>query len=300
MTRPRALRSLSLLAPLLALACLVGWSQLSAQDDELSWFRADRDEVALYHSSGQIRADDLADDAQGAYDLVSNLIETEISGDIVVIVWPEGADPSDPTQLPPDLDEDARLVHVVRNSGGDVRSGVTNELLNEATGQYAAELPFWFRSAMGFWSQGPLPGFYLRRAGSVAVLDHEEYYTLEQLETFPTTWQFQAKYFGQAGGMLSWMIQDWGPEALVALLAGVRQGLPFYDSLEATYEIPQERFIDEFTKNAERALGLLWPYIEEQSPPFYERLTVFTIFLVIAAVPLAILLFFIGKRMFYD
>lgn len=281
----------------------ISWSFVQAQDappDGLTWSAAQRDQITLWHSGGQLRADDLADQAQGAYDLVSDLIDTTISQPLGIIVWPEGADPSDPAWRPTEIEGDALVLDVFRNAGGDVRNAVTNALLSEATGQYAAELPFWYRAAMGFWAQGPLPGFYLRRAGSVVILDHERYYTFEQLETFPSTWQFQAKYFGQAGGMLSWMIQDWGPESLIDLHAQVKAGLPFYDALELVYEIPQEQFVDEFSGNAERSLLLTWPYIEKQTPPLWERLPVFLIFVIVAAIPLAILLFFIGKRMFYD
>lgn len=132
------------------------------------------------------------------------------------------------------------------------------------------------------------------------IFDHEEYYTLEQLETVPVTWQFQAKYFGQAGGMLSWMIQDWGSDALAELFRLTASGVPFYDALEQVYEIPSEKFISEFNKNAERALLLNWPYIEPQTPPIWDRLNINYIIIVAAAIPMLILSFFIGKRLFYD
>ena len=271
-----------------------------SQSDDLEWFSAERDNLTLWHTQGQLRADDLADHGQGAYGLVSELIETEIDASLTVIVWPVGADPSDPTQLPEGIGPDSPALQVMRNASGDVRNAVTSAVINTATGQYAAEVPLWMRSAMGFWSAGPLPGFFLRRAGSVVLFDHEEYYSLEQLEVIPSTWQFQAKYFGQAGGMLAWFIQDWGTEALAQLFRAVGQGVPFYDAIEQVYGIPEDELISEFTKNAERALLLNWPYIEPQQRPFYERLNLNHVIPIAAAIPVAILLFFIGKRLFYD
>jgi len=273
---------------------------LQAQAVEVEWTSAERDNVILWHYQGELRAEDLADHGQGAYDLVSDLIEATFSEPLTIIVWPEGSDPTDPSQFPEGIEQDAFLQHVTRNSSADVRNAVTNSLVTTAAGRYAGDVPFWLRAALGFWSQGPLPGFYLRRAGAVVIFDHEEYYSVEQLETVPVTWQFQAKYFGQAGGMLSWMIQDWGTEALAELFRLTASGVAFYDAFEQVYDIPEEQLIPEFTKNAERALLLNWPYIEPQSPPFWDRLNINIVLLVAAAIPLAILFFFIGKRLFYD
>ena len=273
---------------------------LVAQTDDIEWFSAERENLTLWHTQGQLRADELADRGQGAHDLVSDLIDTSIPVPLTVIVWPPGADPADSEQLPTGISPEVPALHVMRNASGDVRNAVTNALISAATGQYAAEVPIWMRAALGFWSQGPLPGFFLRRAGSVVILDYEEYFSIEQLEVVPATWQFQAKYFGQAGGMLAWFIQDWGPDALAELFRTVGEGVPFYDAIEQVYGIPEDRLISEFTKNAERALLLTWPYIEQQQKPFYERLNLNHVIAVAAAIPVAILLFFIGKRLFYD
>ena len=283
-----------------ASALLIGLGFGQAQAQELEWSFAERDEIALWHSQGQLRADDLADHAQGAYDLVSDLIDVDVEAPLAIIVWPQGADPSDTSQLPSGIDDNAEIRHVFRNSSGSVRSEVTGALIDAASGEYAADVPFWMRSALGFWSAGPLPGFYLRRAGSVVLFDHEQFYSIEQLEIVPATWQFQAKYFGQVGGMLAWFIQDWGPETLAALFETVGSGVPFYEAIEQVYGIPEEKLISEFSKNAERALLLNWPYIEPQQKPFYERLNLNHVILVAAAIPLAVLMFFIGKRLFYD
>ena len=297
MTLTRLLALLAVCA--LAIApSLVGFG--SAQAQELEWSFAERDELTLWHSQGQLRADDLADHAQGAYDLVSDLIDIDVAAPLAIIVWPQGADPSDGSLFPEGIDDNAEVRHVFRNSSGSVRSEVTGALIDAATAEHAAQVPFWMRSALGFWSAGPLPGFYLRRAGSVVLFDHEEYYSVEQLETVPSTWQFQAKYFGQAGGMLAWFIQDWGPESLAELFQTVGDGVPFYEAIEQVFGIPEDRLIAEFTKNAERALLLNWPYIESQQQPFYERLNLNYVILVAAGIPLAILFFFIGKRLFYD
>ena len=295
---PALLRALALVTALLA-AILIPFA-LQAQADDLQWFSAERDELTLWHSQGQLRADDLADHAQGAYDLVSDLIDVDVEAPLAVIVWPQGADPSDASLFPAGIDDNAQVRHVLRNSSGSVRSEVTGALIDAAAGEHAAEVPIWMRSALGFWSAGPLPGFYLRRAGSVALFDHEAFYSIEQLEVVPATWQFQAKYFGQAGGMLAWFIQDWGPEALAELFQTVGTGVPFYDAIEEVYGIPEGKLISEFSKNAERALLLNWPYIEPQQKPFYERLNLNHVILVAAAIPLGILFFFIGKRLFYD
>ena len=283
-----------------ASALLIGLGFGQTQAQELEWSFAERDEIALWHSQGQLRADDLADHAQGAYDLVSDLIDLDVEAPLAIIVWPQGADPSDTSLFPSGIDDNAEIRHVFRNSSGSVRSEVTGALIDAASGEYAADVPFWMRSALGFWSAGPLPGFYLRRAGSVVLFDHEQFYSIEQLEVVPATWQFQAKYFGQVGGMLAWFIQDWGPETLAALFDTVGSGVPFYEAIEQVYGIPEEKLISEFSKNAERALLLNWPYIEPQQKPFYERLNLNHVILVAAAIPLAVLMFFIGKRLFYD
>ena len=287
---------------LLALVTSLGMvvSVGTSQAQELEWSFAERDELTLWHSQGQLRADDLADHAQGAYDLVSDLIDVDVSAPLAIIVWPQGGDPSDTASFPPGIEDHADVRHVLRNSSGDVRSTVTNALIDAATGAHAGQVPIWMRAALGFWSAGPLPGFYLRRAGSVVLFDHEEFYSIEQLEIVPTTWQFQAKYFGQAGGMLAWFIQDWGAEDLAELFRRVGDGVPFYDAIEQVYGFPEDKLISEFTKNAERALLLNWPYIEPQQKPFYERLNLNQVIAIAAAIPLAILLFFIGKRLFYD
>ncbi len=261
---------------------------------------SERSDLTLWHTQGEIRADDLADHGQGAYDLVSDLLDASVDQRLALIVWPQGSDPSDATAYPSGIEEDWIVLHVTRNASGSVRSTVTNALIDAAAAPHGDQVPLWLRSALGFWSQGPLPGFYLRRAGSVVLFDHEDYYSFEQLESIPSTWQFQAKYFGQAGGMLAWMIQDWGPESLAELFRVTSDGVPFYDALEQVYDIPQERFIDEFTDNAERALLLLWPYIEAQDRPFYETLNLNHVVMIAAAIPVLILLFFIGKRLFYD
>lgn len=292
---------LAALALLSAILCgILIPNALSAQTDDLEWFSAERDELTLWHTQGQLRADDLADHAQGAYDLVSELIDVDVEAPLAIIVWPTGSDPTDAALFPTGVDEHAEVWHVMRNSSGDVRSTVTNALIDAATGPHAAQVPLWMRSAMGLWSAGPLPGFFLRRAGSVVLFDHEEYYSIERLEVIPTSWQFQAKYFGQAGGMLAWFIQDWGPETLAELFQTVGEGVPFYDAIEQLYGIPEEQLIAEFTKNAERALLLDWPFIEPQQQPFYERLNLNHVIAIAAAIPVAILLFFIGKRLFYD
>ena len=249
----RAVAVLSLLAAVLG-AAVVPSTSARAQP-AADWYAAERGRITVWHSLNQERADDFADHASGAYDLVSDLIDVELSQDLIVIVWPSGADPSDDAQRPP-IDDDAAADAVVsdlfRDTSGDVRSAVTDALINEAAGAHAADVPIWFRFALGFWSRGPLPGFYLTRAGSVILFDHEEFYSIEQLETVPSTWQFQAKYFGQAGGMLAWWIQDWGADALAELLQTVAEGAPFYDAVELIYGIPEDRLIDEFTRNAER------------------------------------------------
>ncbi|MDE2746421.1 MAG: hypothetical protein OXI41_10635 [Chloroflexota bacterium] len=294
------LASILALTALFALALLLTVDSARTQAQQLEWALAEREELSLWHSQGQLRADDLADHAQGAYDLVSDLIDVDVDRPLAVVVWPPGADPPDPAALPPGIGEHADIRHVLRNSSGDVRNAVTNALIDAATGQYAAEVPIWMRSAMGLWSAGPMPGFFLRRAGSVTIFDHEEYYSVEQLEVVPTTWQFQAKYFGQAGGMLAWFIQDWGPDALAELFQTVASGVPFYDAIEQVYGIPEEKLIAEFTENAERALLLNWPYIESQNPPFYENLNINQVLIIAVTIPGVIFLFFIGKRLFYD
>lgn len=289
------------LALLSAVLCVILIpNALSAQTDDLEWFSAERDELTLWHTQGQLRADDLADHAQGAYDLVSELIDVDVEAPLAIIVWPAGSDPTDAALFPTEVEEHAEVRHVMRNSSGDVRATVTNALIDAATGAHAAQVPLWMRSAMGLWSAGPLPGFFLRRAGSVVLFDHEEFYSIERLEVIPTSWQFQAKYFGQAGGMLAWFIQDWGPETLAELFQTVGEGVPFYDAIEQLYGIPEEQLISEFTKNAERALLLDWPFIEPQQQPFYERLNLNHVIAIAAAIPVAILLFFISKRLFYD
>ena len=282
------------------LVAILTSAALHAQTDGLEWVSAERDDLTLWHSQGQLRADDLADHGQGAYDLVSELIDASVESSLTIIVWPAGADPSDANQLPEGLGLEPPPLHIMRNASGDVRSAVTSAVIDAATGQYATQVPLWMRSAMGFWSAGPLPGYFLRRAGSVVLFDHEEYYSIEQLEVIPSTWQFQAKYFGQAGGMLAWFIQDWGPEPLAELFRTVGAGTPFYDAIEQVYGIPEDQLVSEFTKNAERALLLNWPYIEPQQKPFYENLNLNIIIAIAAAIPVAILLFFIGKRLFYD
>ncbi len=304
MTHARFAALAVLLVGLLAVA--VGAALLRsapAAAQALEWSAAERDHLTLWHSQGLARADDLADHGQGAYDLVSDLIDAELSRPLTLIVWPPGADPSDVSRYPPGVAANAEqhdVRHVMRNTSGDVRGSVTNALIDAVTGAHAGQVPFWMRAALSFWSQGPLPGFYLQRAGSVVIFDHERFYSIAELEVVPSTWQFQAKYFGQVGGMLAWFIQDWGPEALAELFQTVGAGVPFYDAIEQVYGIPQDQLIDQFTKNAERALLLLWPYIEPQSPPFYERLNLNHVIMVVAAVPVVILIFFVGKRMFYD
>ena len=290
---------------LLVLLAAAAWvvisgDQVRSQESSPEWTFAERDNLTLWHAQGQERADLLAGHGQGAYDLVSDLIDVTLDDPLTIIVWPIGADPTDPMQAPEGIAEGATPVHIMRGASGEIRNAVTNALINAATGQHAGEVTIWFRAALGFWSAGPLPGFYLRRAGSVVIFDHEEYYSIEQLEIVPTTWQFQAKYFGQAGGMLAWMIQDWGPDSLAELLRLIGSGLSFYDAFEEVYGIPEERLIDEFTKNAERSLLLDWPYIEQQTPPFYDRLNINYIIIVASSIPGVILLFFVGKRMFYD
>ena len=298
MTRLRLI-ALTVLLALATMTALLTPSAV-AQTDEVVWVMAEREHLTVWHTQGQVRADDLADAGQGAYDLVSDLIDASVSQHIAIIVWPQGADPSDESAYPEDVDGVSLVLHVTRNASGSVRNAVTNALISAAAAPYGDQVPLWMRWAMGFWSQGPLPGFYLRRAGSVVLFDHEEYYSFEQLETIPSTWQFQAKYFGQAGGMLAWMIQDWGPETLAELFRVTGQGVPFYEALEQVYGIPREQFIDEFTDNAERALLLLWPYIEPQDQPFYETLNLNYVVMVAAGIPVLLLFFFIGKRMFYD
>ncbi|MCY3570486.1 MAG: hypothetical protein OXH19_04000 [Chloroflexi bacterium] len=291
------------MAVVLLLAILVAGlmsADLYAQTTSPEWLAAERGDITLWHTQGQEPADDLADHAQGAYDLVSELIDTEIPASLTIIVWPPGADPADTEQLPDGVTAEIPPVNVLSNTSGDVRNAVTNALINAATGQYAAEVPVWMRAALGLWSQGPLPGFFLRRAGSVLYLDYEEFYTTEQLEVVPTTWQFQARYFGQAGGMLAWLLQDWGPDALADLFRAVGEGVPFYDAVEEIYGIPEDELISTFTDNAERALLLNWPYIESQDKPFYDQLNLNHVIMIAAAIPVALLLFFVGKRMFYD
>lgn len=299
MTQFRLLAILAVSA-VAAVAFLVVSGIVHAQPPQLEWFVAERDELTLWHSQGQLRADDLADHAQGAYDLVSDLIDVDVAAPLAIIVWPAGSDPSDAALVPSDIADHAEVRHVMRNASGDVRSTVTNALIDSATGMHAGQVPFWMRAALGFWSAGPLPGFFLRRAGSVVLFDHEEYYSIEQLEVVPSTWAFQAKYFGQAGGMLAWFIQDWGTEALADLFQMVGQGVPFYDAIEQIYGIPEDKLISEFTKNAERALLLNWPYIEPQQQPFYERLNLNYVIAIAAGIPLVVLFFFIAKRLFYD
>lgn len=273
---------------------------VSAQEQDGQWSSAQRSDLTLWHWQGQERADALADHGQGAYDLVGDLIETSIDDRLLIVVWPSGADPNDSTQGPSDLDSETRAIHVLRNTSGDVRNAVTNALLDSATGQYAVNVPNWMRAALGLWSQGPMPAYFLTRAGSVFIHEREEFYSIEQLEVVPTTWQFRNKYFGQAGGMLSWMIQDWGPETLADLFSTVGEGVPFYEAINHVYGIPKDELISEFTKNAERALLLNWPYIESQRPPFYERFNINHLLIVAVSIPAAILLFLIGKQLFYD
>ncbi len=277
-----------------------GGSRLAAQSPTGEWTSAERDDVTLWHTQGESRASALADHGQGAYDLVADLIDASVDQHLALIVWLQDGDPADASAYPDGIDEDWLVLHVMRDTSGDVRNAVTNALIDATTAPHAARVPLWLRSALGYWSQGPLPGYFLQRAGSVILFDHEDYYSFEQLETIPSSWQFQAKYFGQAGGMLAWMIQDWGPEALTELFRLTAAGIPFYDALEQAYDTPPERFIDEFTENAERALLLLWPYIEPQKRPFYETLNVNHVIIVAAAIPFAILCFFIAKRLFYD
>ena len=288
-------------APLLAVFAFI--AAVGAQaTPPAEWFSATREPVTVWHTGSVERAESLAARGVGALDLVTDLLETPVEGEIVIIVWPAGVEP-DPAAAPDEvqaLDRGDPLIHVLdvtRDTAGDVQSAVTSLIINHAAAPHIDQVPLWLRLALGLWSQGPLPGFYLRRAGSVVVLDHERYYSFERLERLPVTWQFQALYFGQVGGMLSWMIQDWGPEALRMLFAQLSQGVAFDAALEAVYGIPADEFIEKFTGNAERALLLTWPYIEDESRPFWESINAGLVFGVVVAILFATGGAYIVKRL---
>ena len=256
-------------------------------DPRYEWGRAEDAGVVLWRPGSDLQAMQLADHAAGALELVEDLLETAVEQPISLVVWPSSTAAAEglPTSLfggqPPFAPRISaaskhgeHLIHVFRNTGGEIRNTVSGVVMDVAAQPHANQVPMWLRVAVGLWSQGPMNKAFLRRAGSVVVLDHEDYYSFEELEDFPVTWQFQTLYLGQSGGMLSWMLQDWGPPALVDLFRRVSDGAGFYAALEAVYGYDRDEFIAEFTKSAERSLLLTWPYIESEAPPFWERLNI--------------------------
>ena len=266
-------------------------------DPRYEWGRAEDVGVALWRVGSDLQARQLADHATGALDLVRDLLETPVEQPISIVVWPSstaaagalptalfGGQPPFAPSISAASSHGEHLIHIFRSTGGEVRNAVSGVVLDTAARPHADQVPMWLRVAVGLWSQGPMNGAFLRRAGSVVVLDHEHYYSFEELEDFPVTWQFQALYLGQSGGMLSWMLQDWGPPALVDLFGRVSDGVEFYAALEVVYGYDRDEFIAEFTKNAERSLLLTWPYIESQTPPFWERLNIAIIMAIVVGV----------------
>lgn len=266
-------------------------------DPRYEWGRAEDVGVVLWRVGSDLQAKQLADHAAGALDLVSDLLETPVEQLISIVVWPSstaaagglptslfGGQPPFAPSISAASKHGEHLIYIFRNTGGEVRNAVSGVVIDTAARPYADQVPMWLRVAVGLWSQGPMNGAFLRRAGSVVVLDHEDYYSFEELEDFPVTWQFQTLYLGQSGGMLSWMLQDWGPPALVDLFRRVSDGAGFYAAMEAVYSYDRDEFIAEFTKNAERSLLLTWPYIESETPPFWERLNIGIIMAIVVGV----------------
>ena len=266
-------------------------------DPRYEWGRAEDVGVVLWRPGSNLQAIQLAGHAAGALELVADLLETPVEQPISIVVWPSstaaagglptslfGGQPPFAPRISAASTHGEHLIHVFRSTGGEIRNAVSGVVMDTAAHPHADQIPMWLRVAVGLWSQGPMNGAFLRRAGSVVVLDHEDYYSFDELEDFPVTWQFQALYFGQSGGMLSWMLQDWGPPALVDLFQGVSDGTEFYSALEAVYGYDRDQFIAEFTKNAERSLLLTWPYIESETPPFWERLNIGTIMAIVVGV----------------
>ncbi len=279
-------------------------------DPRFDWGYAVHDGIAVWRPGSDLQAEQLVDHGAGAIELVGDLLETSVEQPVSLIVWPSstaaaggipaalfGGQPPPIPRMTVAQRHGERIIYIFRDTGGSVRDAVTGAVIDAAAQPNAAAVPMWIRVALGLWSQGPMNGFYLRRAGSVVILDHEDYYSFEELETFPTTWQFQALYLGQSGGMLSWMLQDWGPPALIELFSQVGDGVDFYRALETVYGYDREQFIAEFTQNAERALLLTWPYIESETPPFWERLNIGLIMAIVVAVIAVPFIAYIGYRL---
>ena len=279
-------------------------------DPRYEWGRAEDEGVVLWRVGSDLQAMPLAGHAAGALDLVGGLLETPVEQPISIVVWSSSTAAAGglPTSLfggqPPPLprmtvaaSHGELLIHVFRNTSGDVRNAVSDVVMETAAHPNAVTVPLWFRLALGLWSQGQMHPYFANRARWVAERGREEYYSTEELERFPSSFQFQARYLGQAGGMLSWMLQDWGPTALVELFGRISEGAPFYDALEAVYGYDREQFITEFTRNAVRVLELTWPYIEPETKPFWQKLNAGLIMAIVAAVIAIPFIAYIGYRL---
>ena len=279
-------------------------------DPRFDWGTAADGEVVVWRPGPDLQADHVAGHAVGALDLVADLLETPIEQPISLVVWPSSTAAADgiPVAIfggqPPPLPRltvaaghGERLIHIFRDTTGDVRSAVSDVVMETAAHPHPDAIPLWFRVALGLWSQGPMHPFFVNRARSVVDADYEEFYSAEELDRFPSSWQYQALYLGQAGGMLSWMLQDWGPSALVELFDRISAGAAFYDALEVVFGYDRDQFIAEFTQNAERVLELTWPYIESEADPFWQTLDIGLIMAIVAAVIAIPFVAYIGYRL---
>lgn len=170
-------------------------------DPRYDWGRAERDGLTLVRPGSHLRADELAGHGVGALDLVVDLLETPVEQPIAVVVWPSttaaaggiptalfGAQPPPIPRMTVAQRHGEQIIYVFRDTGGSVREAVIDAVVDAAAHPHAEAVPMWIRFALGLWSQGPINGLFLRRAGAVVIIGREDYYSFEELETFPVTW----------------------------------------------------------------------------------------------------------------
>lgn len=231
-------------------------------------------QVTVFSTRSQAHAQHLASAANRTLETAGVLLpDTAVQIErLEIVAWP--ADRSSPLAAMPELLDGESLYLIEGEESNDVRSAISDILVDRATSPHQEQVPLWLRVALRHWVRGGNQSATLDPARKIAtdpLYAYDRYFSLTGLEAWPAVEAYQQIYVSQSLAMLAWILQDWPADALAGLFTQIAQGDSFEQSVLDIYGIGSDSFVSAFAVEASRITQLNWPYTER--PPWHTWFT---------------------------